>query len=64
MEMCYLRAEEKEEFCTPGFTYWVEELKKDYPKVFEEISELPPHREEDHAICLELGTTLVNVRPY
>lgn len=59
-----LHAEEKEELCNPEISFWVEEMKKDHPKVFEEISELPPHRLEDHAICLEPGTAPVNVRPY
>ena len=42
----------------------VEELKKKFSKVFEDIKELSPSREEDHVICLEPRTAPINVRPY
>lgn len=35
-----------------------------YRKVFNEPKGLPPQREHDHKISLELGSTPPNIRPY
>jgi hypothetical protein len=36
----------------------------EFPNVFDEPKELPPHREYDHTILLLLDAALVNSRPY
>lgn len=42
----------------------IKELLQQYCKVFEWTNDLPPRRARDHAIILQPGATLVNVRPY
>lgn len=42
----------------------VQSLLQNYMDIFQEPKSLPPHRQYDHAITLEHGTTPVNVRPY
>ena len=61
VEMCYLRAEEKKELCTPGISSWVEELKKDHPKVF---FRAPTSSRGRPCYLFGSGTALVNVRPF
>ena len=42
-----------------------EPVVRDYPDVFlEDLPSLPPHREIDFAIELELGTTPISKAPY
>jgi len=42
----------------------MQKLLEELADVFEEPKTLPPHREYDHKILLEIGTTPINARPY
>ena len=64
VEMCYLSTEVGEGDHPPMVSLFVQGLMEKHPKVFVADSRLPPIRDEDHTICLESGTALVNVRPY
>ena len=64
MEMCCLHTEVNEEIYSSMASTLVQGLFEWHPEVFEAITELPPFQDVDHAICLEPGTTLVNIQPY
>ena len=64
MEMCCLSVEMSEATHSSGVSSLVKHLMRKHPKVFEAVTELPPCRDEDNAICLGPGTAPVNVRPY
>lgn len=42
----------------------LEEVLKQFPEVFKEITGLPPHRNIVHSIVLQEGTPPISVRPY
>lgn len=42
----------------------IQRLLTEFSDIFEEPTELPPHRQYDHAITLEPGAAPVNCRPY
>ena len=64
VELCSLGTIDCEKTRATEVSPLVEEFMREHPKVFEAINELPPYREEDHAIRLEPGTVSVNVRLY
>jgi hypothetical protein len=42
----------------------ISEVLEEFKDIFEEPSQLPPHRDYDHRIPLLLGSVPVNTRPY